>query len=140
MSNFELAQCNIFEEDYPAAVFKGQPTAIYNCHGMTFASKRTGIYEEAELLKILIDDNYVEIRELKDVLPGDIVLYYEDNKITHSGTVCRIEESVANYDLRHIFVISKWSKHKEVVHNVNYSPYSSGLKRYWRINHGFKII
>lgn len=140
ISKFELSQISFLEQEYPQAMFKGEPTAVYNCHGMTFASKRTGIFADAEIEKILKDDKYIEIKNERDVMPGDIILYFDGAAISHSGTVIQTHAGDHANDLPSIWVISKWAKPKEVIHNANYSPYSQGIKRYWRVNHGFKII
>ena len=140
ISKYELSQISSFEQQYPQAKFKGDPTAVYNCHGMTFASKRTGIFADSEIEKILKDDKYIEIKNEREVMPGDIILYYDETGISHSGTVIQTHPGDHANDLPSIMVISKWAKHKEVIHNANYSPYSQGTKRYWRVNHGFKII
>lgn len=140
ISKFELSMISSFENDYSLAKFKGEPTAIYNCHGMTFACKRTGIFSDSEIEKILKDDKYIEIKDEKDVMAGDIIIYYNESGITHSGIVIGIEKGQSVNDLTSVTVLSKWAKHKEVIHNANYSPYSSGLKKYWRMNHGFTII
>lgn len=137
ISSFEANQFGDFETNYNLAKFKGQPSSTYNCHGLTFASKRTGIYSDDEIEKILKDDSYIEVKNEKEVLPGDVIIYYENNKITHSGIV--IDVRLDNL-LVSITVLSKWAKFKEVIHNANYSPYSTGAKRYWRISHGFKIV
>jgi hypothetical protein len=140
LSSTQYSQVSLFEKDYSEALFKGQLTPIYNCHGLTFASKRTGIFPDSEIEKILVDDKYIEIKAEKDVLPGDIVIYYDENGISHSGMVIQVDLPRTDFDLIRIMILSKWGRHKEVIHNVNYSPYSLGLKRYWRVNHGFKII
>ena len=137
ISSLDFSVHTTFETDYSLAKFKGRLTPIYNCHGMTFASRRTGIYDDAEIEKILKDDNYIEIKALNDVLAGDVVIYYQDNSITHSGII--LSNDILN-GMRCIFVLSKWAKHKEVIHALNYCPYATGIKRFWRINHGFKII
>src|SRR5437773_11543121 len=49
------------------ATFRTGPSPIYNCHGLTFASRRTRIPDVTE---VLADDGYQEL-PLKDVLPGD---------------------------------------------------------------------
>ena len=136
MSELNLGKS--YEKAYSNAIFKGVPTPVYNCHGFTFGSRRTGIFEEAEIEKILKDDKYVEIKDEKQVLPGDVILYYKDGELTHSGLV--IQSTFRVNDLPEIIVLSKWSKFKEVIHNANYSPYSDGIKKYRRINHGLKVI
>lgn len=73
-----------FESNY-----QGKESPFYNCHGLTFASKRTGIDEDEMIMKIL-EDEYIEIKEMRNVIEGDVVVYYVDenyNSITHSGIV-----------------------------------------------------
>jgi hypothetical protein len=140
ISHADFVKAPLVEEKYSLAKFKGNITPIYNCHGLTFASKRTWVYLDSEIEKILRDDNYIEIKDEKDVLPGDIIIYYDENGITHSGNIIQVDLPHTEFDLIKIIALSKWGKHKEVVHNVNYSPYSTGLKKYWRVNHGFTII
>lgn len=138
--NSELLASPIIETEYSLARFKGQLTPIYNCHGLTFASRRTWIYQSQELEKILRDDKYIEIKVEKDVLPGDVITYADETGITHSGIVIQVDLPKTDGDLVSIMVLSKWGRHKEVIHNANYSPYSTGIKKYWRINHGFRIV
>src|SRR5450432_3451489 len=83
LSKFEVSQATSFETDYVLATFKSEMTPIYNCHGFTFASKRTGIYSDSEIEKILNDDKYIEIKTEKDVLPGDVIIYYNESGISH---------------------------------------------------------
>jgi hypothetical protein len=136
----ELLQSDQIEKDYPLARFKGQVTPIYNCHGLTFASRRTWIYASQEIEKILRDDKYIEIKEEKAVLPGDVVAYYEDTEIVHTGIVVQVDLPQVEHDLIKIMIWSKWGKCKEAIHHVNYSPYINTIKRYWRMNHGFRIV
>ena len=136
----ELSESDRYENSFSLARFKGQLTQVYNCHGLTFASRRTWIYNTNEIDKILKDDKYIEIKDEKDVLPGDIVTYSDESGITHSGIVVQVDLPKTEVDLINIIILSKWGRLKEVIHNVHYSPYSNGLKKYWRVNHGFRII
>src|ERR1700761_7362541 len=63
-----LIRFNISEiqRKFPDVVFRNSPTDCYNCHGMTFASRRTGIYDTNEIIKILKEDNYVEIIDINN--------------------------------------------------------------------------
>src|SRR5689334_256822 len=47
----------------------------YNCHGLTFASRRTGIHDDGEINRILKEDGYKPI-QAEHVLPGDCILYF----------------------------------------------------------------
>lgn len=108
----------------------GELSAIYNCHGLVFASKRTGIYEPDEIYKILADE-YREIKNIKDVNPGDVVLYFGDgNILLHSAVVTQ------KSDFGLIKVLSKTRRYKEIEHIYSYSPYNAIEYKFYRINHG----
>jgi hypothetical protein len=63
-----------FARKHPWAKPRTTPSAMYNCHGMTFASRRTRITDVAGISRILGDDKWIEIAP-KEVLPSDIVVY-----------------------------------------------------------------
>jgi hypothetical protein len=44
----------------------------YNCHGLTFASRRTRIYD---VQQVLAEDAYEHI-PLNEVEPGDVIVYF----------------------------------------------------------------
>ncbi len=71
------------------------PCGFYNCHGMTFASRRARIWELKEISKVLAEDNYREV-EKASTLPGDIVIYYCKGDAQHSGVVIDSPDGVAN--------------------------------------------
>ena len=74
--------------EHPHAKVRNNPSPIYNCHGLAFASRRTTIWNIQEVWKIVKEDNYIEIKDIKDVLPGDLILYIDDDgDIEHSGIV-----------------------------------------------------
>jgi len=64
------------------------PCSTYNCHGLTFAARRTGISDSAVVQKILTEDGYEQINDRRSLSPGDIVLYISsiNNDIEHSVT------------------------------------------------------
>ena len=105
------------------------PTNAYNCHGLTFASRRTAIFDSNEVRKILADDEYTQV-EIKDVLPGDIVIWISNEvthgDIEHSGIV--VERTQLNFK-----VLSKWNALQEVIHFVNDCPYDSTNLRFYRM-------
>lgn len=79
-----------YKRDYPDA--KHRPTAStrkYNCHGLTFASRRTWIGKAVEVAKILQDDEY-EVIDLRELMPGDIVVYFLNGDAEHSGVVLEV--------------------------------------------------
>ena len=102
---------------------------MYNCHGMTFASRRTGIYDDQSLFVILHEDNYIEV-EAKQVLPGDVILYISpDGDVEHSGVVVsRSQPPLFIPD-----VCSKWGKFAEIIHPANDCPYSFTRPKYYRV-------
>lgn len=103
---------------------------IYNCHGMTFANRRTGIEVNSELVKILKEDDYDEIKNNMDLLAGDIVLYYSDTgDIQHSGMIISPPiEGLSNT----IKVLSKWGSGYEVIHGIYVCPYELHTIKFYR--------
>jgi hypothetical protein len=108
----------------------------YNCHGMTFASRRTNIDETDEVWKIITDDGYTEI-PMESALPGDIVLYFgEGGDIDHSAVVAEAARYEHGGLKRHPLVFGKWGRYREVVHLANVGPYYSHANaKYYRCNH-----
>lgn len=118
--------------------FQGEPSPTYNCHDLTFASKRTGIYDDEEILKI-IRDEYQEVINEREVIIGDVIIYYDNNdKILHSGVVVKANNNNP-HELVDIRILSKVRNYKEIVHNVNSSPYE-GVRRFYRIKHDYHVI
>lgn len=119
----------IASDDYRAKFTHGThrpvaPSRKYNCHGLTFASRRTWIHKPTEVAKILKEDDYEKIR-LEEVLPGDVVVYIQDGDYSHSGIVVEAG-SVPK-------VLSKWGAAHEVIHSVNDCPYHPAYPEYYRI-------
>jgi len=114
------------ERDYPRGLHRPVgPSRKYNCHGLTFASRRTWISDAAEIKMILEDDSYEEVDGR--VLPGDVAVYYKDGDTEHSGIVVRVDE----LNVPHI--LSKWGPCHEVVHHVAESPYDAKEVKYYRM-------
>ena len=114
-----------YKRDYPDADHRPTaPTRKYNCHGLTFASRRTWIWKASEIAKVLADDEYKPI-DVHNVLPGDIVVYDQNGDAEHSGVV--IKRGFPP------IVLSKWGPAHEVVHRANYCPYDSMRILYYRI-------
>jgi len=103
----------------------------YNCHGMTFASRRTGIDAQVTIRQVLHEDQYGQVL-VADVLPGDVILYYDDRgDVEHSGVVV---ETPALDPFGVPLVYSKWGKYKEMLHKANQCPYNFATAKYFRIN------
>jgi hypothetical protein len=135
LSQFEINQfSNYSKEKYPLVTQRNSPSPIYNCHGMSFASRRTNIDSSTEIRNILSDDSYEKINE-KVTLAGDLVLYItpDTGDIAHSGTIISTVHDANNIST--IFVVSKWGKYKEVIHNINDCPYSNCYKEFYRLTH-----
>jgi len=119
----------IEREHGSAYVVCAEATPRFNCHGMTFASRRTCIFESSELMKILKEDGY-ELIQAAEVSPGDVIVYVsDDGDFEHSGIVVEVPKALT---LNIASVRSKWGKFKEVIHPANRCPYTYNV-RYYRI-------
>ena len=114
---------------HPRAIFRTLPSPVYNCHGLVFAARRTRIEEPEGISTILREDAYVEVASVRDVKPGDVVVYYsDDNDPNHSGIVVANDEPHINP-----LICSKWGTAGEVIHYVGEVPDHYGpTKRYFR--------
>lgn len=103
----------------------------YNCHGLTFASRRTWIDDREAVSRILSDDGYDEVNEVADVMAGDVVVYFDkDGRADHSGVVVEGPETAG---LGIPKVVSKWAWAYEVIHWANQCPYEMSDVRYFRV-------
>lgn len=100
------------------------PSRKYNCHGLTFAGRRTWVWKASEIEKILRDDEY-EIVDFGKILPGDVVVYRQNGDAEHSGIVISTGPPP--------IILSKWGPAHEVIHRVNDCPYNSMQLTYYRI-------
>jgi hypothetical protein len=60
---------------------------VYNCSGHVWASRRTAIYDQPEIDKILNDDGYRTFRDGEQPALGDLILYYMGESFCHVGIV-----------------------------------------------------
>jgi hypothetical protein len=105
----------------------------FNCFGLVFGSRRTQIAGQS-LANIITDDKYEKILNVEDVLPGDIIVYYESmqsiRSIVHVGVV--IDAPTAQ-NLHMSLIISKWGNPgPEVIHPYNKCPYNHNFIDYFR--------
>lgn len=127
-------QCLDLRVQYPAPRTLHRPTRPgerYNCHGLTFASRRTRIWNSQEVQKILTDDGYQMVENRRDVLPGDVVIYWsKDWQAEHSGIVveCGLEPTFIHK------VLSKYGSCHEMVHFVNDCSYPKDNIRFYRVD------
>jgi len=118
ISSFQLNWNLKLPIQHPNTIIRTKPSPTYNCHGLTFASRRTRIEKSSNINKILCDDSYEEIVDIKNVLPGDIVVYYsKTGDPNHSGIV------VENNCKTIIPIIcSKWGCAGEFIHSLRDCP------------------
>jgi len=116
-----------YKRDYWQAIHRTEVSSRkYNCHGLSFASRRTVIHLPEEVAKILLEDEYQRV-ELDDVKPGDLAIYNKGGDLEHSGIVIEF-----NPILKISKILGKWGFCQEVVHWSNYSPYAGEIQ-YYRI-------
>lgn len=114
--------------EYTGQIRRNRPSPCYNCHGMTFASSRTTVYQQCDLDRIIKDDGYEHVTE-DQVLPGDVILYHDEvGEAIHSGIVVE-----RNEDLKVFRVWSKWGFGAEWIHWHNQCPYDCSRVRFFRI-------
>jgi len=119
-------------KDYKHNCFRTPgPSAFYNCHGLTFAARRTTIDRAQSVQLILCDDGYKEIEDKNKVLPGDLVLYFSKDDIEHSGMV--VEIARLDFGIR-FRILSKWGHGSEVLHWLEECPYEFSAVKFYRIN------
>ncbi|MBU6482976.1 MAG: hypothetical protein KGS09_20850 [Nitrospirae bacterium] len=129
LSAYDIKAAQELKKKYSMAEFRTNFIPIYNCHGMTFASRRTAVFEGTEVRQILSEDEYEEI-PLQQVSPGDVIIYVDERgDIEHSGVVISKPAPPLNVPL----VVSKWGKGPEVLHSAYYSPYSVSDIHFYRI-------
>jgi hypothetical protein len=123
-----LLQCQSYKAKYPNEDHRrGVASTSYNCHGMTFGNRRTGISDPQVIRLILNEDDYVKI-DRADLLIGDTVIYVDDQgDIVHSGVVVEVPQIGAR-------VLSKWGDCHEVIHQIGNCPYPNTVKEFYRVS------
>ena len=107
----------IHQTAHPAATLRSA-TAVYNCFGMVFASRRTCILEEDEVQKILRDDEY-RPTTLAGLKEGDLVVYgTARGRTDHVGIVTAFDLT----DPSTVWVLSQWGQVGEWKHEINDVP------------------
>lgn len=109
-----------------------KPCGMYNCFGLVWAARRTGIYDQKGIETILLDDGYRELNANEKPLYGDIALYFSpppEAEIWHAGLVCELR-SLVNLEIAPVpWVLSKLNAVcGEVLHNARdvHSPFKEG--------------
>lgn len=80
---------------------------VYNCLGLVWASRRTSIYDEGDISKILKDDGYRQLATEEQPQPGDVVLYRLNGNTLHAAMV--LELKPLQPGSRIPWVLSKWN-------------------------------
>lgn len=113
---------------FPRAIIRRGASVRYNCHGLTFANRRTCIEDSDDLLTILGDDEYKKI-SLNETSRGDIIVYKDNDDIDHTGIIIDIKK------VKSIIVpiiMSKWgARHAEYIHPYNHCPYNKSNIEFW---------
>ncbi|MDZ7957063.1 MAG: hypothetical protein RMY34_04005 [Aulosira sp. DedQUE10] len=99
-------------------------SGTYNCVGLVFGVRRTCIDIE-EVSKILQDDEYQFLCDIKDVEVGDLVIYKHNQQYTHIGIVFNKESDIRNAMFK-ITILSQWGFDGEYLHLLEEVPYQYG--------------
>jgi hypothetical protein len=132
--NLQFSEVSAYERNwsgslpskYPEVVFRTDVSGTYNCHGLTFASRRTRIPDSPSIALIINHDRYELIKDHRDVKPGDVVIYYgSDGDPSHSGIVLENTPPVLLEDTPPVYsplVLSKWGSGPEAIHSLRDVP------------------
>ncbi len=102
-------------------------TAMYNCVGLVFASRRTEV-DAKHLPMILRDDGYRKIPEANAV-EGDVVVYLRNNAPQHVGIIHQLDRILGFPD---IWVLSQWGQCGEYIHRMKEVPSFYGdVTEFW---------
>ena len=113
------------------------PCGVYNCFGLVWASRRTSIYEQVELDKIVDDDGYIRYDNYASAQIGDLVVFLDiDNKdgFLHVGLIVEIRQLDVGHSTTSSgvpWVLSKWDDSSgEVLHPIEDVPYNDYHLKY----------
>ncbi len=115
------AAYDLFRRERPNARLRSA-TAVYNCMGMAFASRRTWI-DTSQLGMILQDDDYRRLDGPHEAHTGDLVVYRKrpGGAVSHVSVIVRIEPMVQTVSWE-IITISQWGADGEYLHRVDDVP------------------
>jgi hypothetical protein len=102
-------------------------TGVYNCAGHVWASRRTSILKDDCWQTILEEDDYRSLSNDESPMPGDLVLYVDDENVNylHVGLILEMTDGVSPESPKIPLVLSKWnSTSGEVIHHEHDVPYS----------------
>src|SRR5947209_3011380 len=102
---------------YPGVRQRTDMSVNYNCHGLTFASRRSRVTDTPDIYRILADDRWIEVTAITTLMGGDVVIYFDDDgDANHSGIVIAYEPGTSPV------ICSKWGNCGEYVHLVSDHP------------------
>lgn len=107
------------------------PYGRCNCFGMVFATRRTAIYADKEIEKLLADDGYRLLQQGFSPMPGDIVLYRSPDQaigLVHAGLIVGVSHADNTTLFPRIQVLSKWNDSAgEDIHLIQDAPFFKQL-------------
>ncbi len=109
-----------------------RPCGVYNCAGLTWASRRTSIPEDAEWIKILGEDGYRKLSNAENPLVGDLAIYHSEGVgFLHVGQVVQIERGLTAQSPPIHKILSKWdSSSGEYIHLPHEVPFKESFSDY----------
>ena len=125
-AGIELQMKQLKKDHYRAIHRNVGPSAQYNCHGLTFAARRTGISDPAQIHRILDHDGYEKLALTESPEIGDIAIYVEDGDIIHSGIVVGNRSGSP-------MILGKWGDCHEAIHQPLDCPYNKAAVTYYRL-------
>ena len=129
---FKIAKA-LWAKERPHARLRSS-TAVYNCVGLVFASRRTWVPPFGDdpdltpiLKRILGDDGYRPLAEWERPAVGDVVVYgqRENSGFSHVGIIVNMELD-ASFASWKIEVMSKWGLDGEYIHSAADVPLALG--------------
>jgi hypothetical protein len=104
-------------------------SATYNCVGLVFGCRRTCIDPE-NLTKILQEDGYKKLPDNSHFLPGDLVIYVNNQQYSHIGVIVHVEPNF--HDGTYVVtILSQWGADGEYLHLLEHVPDDYGTPEFW---------
>jgi hypothetical protein len=113
-------------EKHPLWVERKAACGVYNCSGHVWGARRTAIYEQSEINKILQDDGYRPLRNAEPLSLSDLILYYERETFYHVGVVAKFQALSFGAEAGQPipWILSKWNDTSgEVLHHFENVPF-----------------
>lgn len=118
------AAVELWQKERPNARLRSI-TAVYNCTGLVFASRRTWV-DTDHIAMILADDGYRRLAVESEAGIGDIVVYKKNLALTHVGIIIGFDDDLS-VGSREIKVLSKWGADGEYIHRIDDVPVLFGV-------------